>query len=110
MTLSAIGYHLENAKPTVRNKSHQSLISFRFIPPFVMHNQNDHFCIVKLRFNGHTSRKHLRTKVTPDLHLTYIKNGGNLGLVFNDKKWKFLHKIICCGILLESPRGGDSNR
>ena len=24
-----------------------------------------------------TSRKHLRTKVTPDLHLTYSKNGGN---------------------------------
>ena len=57
-----------------------------------------------------TSRKHLRTKVTPDLHLTYSKNGGNLGLVLNDKKWKFLHKIICCGDLLESPRGGDSNR
>ena len=56
-----------------------------------------------------TSRKHLRTKVTPDLHLTYSKNGGNLGLVSNDKKWKFLHKIICCGDLLESPRGGDSN-
>ena len=57
-----------------------------------------------------TSRKHFRTKVTPDLHLTYSKNGGNLGLVLNDKKWKFLHKIICCGDLLESPRGGDSNR
>ena len=28
-----------------------------------------------------TSRKHIRTKVTPDLHLTYSKNGGNLGLV-----------------------------
>ena len=28
-----------------------------------------------------SSRKHLRTKVTPDLHLTYSKNGGNLGLV-----------------------------
>ena len=26
-------------------------------------------------------RKHLRTKVTPDLHLTYSKSGGNLGLV-----------------------------
>ena len=26
-----------------------------------------------------TSRKHLRTKVTPDFHLTYSKNGGNLG-------------------------------
>ena len=38
------------------------------------------------------------------------KNGGNLGLVLNDKKWKFLHKIICSGNLLESPRGGDSNK
>ena len=26
------------------------------------------------------SRKHLHTKVTPDFHLTYSKNGGNLGL------------------------------
>ena len=26
-----------------------------------------------------TSRKHLRTKLSPDLHLTYSKNGGNLG-------------------------------
>ena len=30
------------------------------------------------------SRKRLRTKVTQDLHLTYSKNGGNLGLVLND--------------------------
>ena len=28
-----------------------------------------------------SSRKLLRIKVTPDLHLTYSKNGGNLGLV-----------------------------
>ena len=27
-----------------------------------------------------SSRKHLRTNVTPDLHLTYSKNGGNLGV------------------------------
>ena len=59
---------------------------------------------------GTASRKHLRTKVTPDLHLTYSKSGGNLGLVLNDKKGKLLHKIICCVNLLESPRGGDSNR
>ena len=26
-----------------------------------------------------TSRKHLLIKVTPDFHLTYSKNGGNLG-------------------------------
>ena len=27
----------------------------------------------------YTSRKYLRTKVTPDFYLTYSKNGGNLG-------------------------------
>ena len=58
----------------------------------------------------YASRKLLRTKVTPDLHLTYSKNEENLGLVLNDKNWKFLHKIICCGDLLESPRGVDSNK
>ena len=59
-----------------------------------------------------TSRKHLRTKVTPDFHLTYSKNGGNLGSGSNDKKLKiliFLHKIICCGCVLELPHRGDSN-
>ena len=37
-----------------------------------------------LHVQGHekqTSRKHLHTKVTPDFHLTYSKNGGNLGSV-----------------------------
>ena len=55
-------------------------------------------------------REHLRTKVTPDLQLTYSRNWGNLGLVLNDKKWNSLYKIICCGDLLEMPRGGVSNR
>ena len=32
-----------------------------------------------LRAQNLTSRKHLRTKVTPDFHLTYSTNGGNLG-------------------------------
>ena len=41
-----------------------------------------------------TSRKLLRIKVTPDLHLTYSKNGGNLGLVLKMKK------IPCISILL----------
>ena len=31
-----------------------------------------------------------------------------MGLVFNDKK-EILHKIVCCGDLLELPCGGDSN-
>ena len=33
----------------------------------------------------YSSRKLLRIKVTPDLHLTYSKNGGNLGLVLKMK-------------------------
>ena len=34
-----------------------------------------------------SSRKHLRTKVTPDFHLRYSKNGGNLGI-------KMIKKIV----------------
>ena len=41
-----------------------------------------------------SSRKLLRIKVTPDLHLTYSKNGGNLGLVLKMKN------IACLSILL----------
>ena len=44
--------------------------------------------------NPTTSRKLLRIKVTPDLHLTYSKNGGNLGLVLKMKN------IACISILL----------
>ena len=40
------------------------------------------------------SRKLLRIKVTPDLHLTYSKNGGNLGLVLK------MRNIACLSILL----------
>ena len=40
------------------------------------------------------SQKFLRTKVTPDLHLTYSKNGENLGLVLKMKN------IACISILL----------
>ena len=47
---------------------------------FNLHEQSLH---VKPKFktaNRNTSsRKHLCTKVTPDFHLTYSKNGGNLG-------------------------------
>ena len=38
--------------------------------------------------------------------------GEILGWYQNDKTWLisiFLHKIICCGCVLESPRQGDSN-
>ena len=42
-----------------------------------------HMCVYSLLdnnvANGYPSRKHLRIKVTPDFHLTYSKNGGNLG-------------------------------
>ena len=57
-----------------------------------------------------SSRKHLRTKVTPDFHLTYSKMGEISDRNQDDKKCKtsiFLHKIICCGCVLDSPR--DSN-
>ena len=40
------------------------------------------------------SRKHLRIKVTPDLHLTFSKSGGNLGLVFK------MENVACLSILL----------
>ena len=43
---------------------------------------------------SHSSRKLLRIKVTPDLHLTYSKNVGNLGLVLKMKN------IACISILL----------
>ena len=62
--------------------------------------------------NLYTGRKHLRTKVTPDLHLIYSKNWETWGWNRNNKKRYFsifLHKIICCGCVLESPRRGDSN-
>ena len=36
----------------------------------------------------YSSRKLLRIKVTPDLHLTYSKNGGKTeGLVFKNEKY-----------------------
>ena len=46
-----------------------------------------HFVTIILPIS-YSSPKHIRTKVIPDLHLylTYSKNGGNLGLVLNDKK------------------------
>ena len=44
--------------------------------------------------NKITSRNLLRIKVTPDLHLTYSKNGGNLGLVLKMKN------VACISILL----------
>ena len=50
--------------------------------------------IMFLKTIDHSSRKLLRIKVTPDLHLTYSKNGGNLGLVLKMKN------IACLSILL----------
>ena len=44
------------------------------------------------------SRKPLRIKVTPDLHLRYSKNGGNLGLVLKMKN------IACISILLKKKK------
>ena len=39
------------------------------------------FTSFKETFRMVSSRKHLRTKIPPDLHLKYSKTGGNLGLV-----------------------------
>ena len=36
-------------------------------------------CRLQMYSERNASRKHLRTNVTPDFHLTYSKNGGNLG-------------------------------
>ena len=59
------------------------------------------FLLIKLFFlnlanmkKKKTSRKLLRIKVTPDLHLTYSKKGGNLGLVLKMKN------TACLSILL----------
>ena len=41
-----------------------------------------------------TSWKLLRMKVTPDLHLTYRKNGGNLGLVLKMKNIGFFSNVL----------------
>ena len=42
-------------------------------------------------FEGQASRKLFHIKVTPDLHLTYRKNGGNLGLVLKMKNIACIH-------------------
>ena len=54
---------------------------------------NNKNAIISVIFDQ-SSRKLLRIKVTPDLHLIYSKNGGNLGLVLKMKN------IDCLSILL----------
>ena len=61
----------------------------RFTEAFSKKGRADQFMVVRNKFTKEpvdlevtimqTSRKNLRTKVTPDFHLTYSKNGGNLG-------------------------------
>ena len=50
--------------------------------------------ITEDRSHSQTSRKLLRIKVTPDLHLTYSKNGGNLGLVQKNEKYSLYLNFI----------------
>ena len=69
---------LENRICSSRNTLFISLLSI----------SNQFSCLIS------SSRKLLRIKVTPDLHLTYSKNGENLGLVLNMKI------IACLSILL----------
>ena len=51
---------------------------------------NHAFC----HFYAKSSWKLLRIKVTPDLHLTYSKNGGNLGLVLKMKNIACLSTLV----------------
>ena len=37
------------------------------------------------------------------------KSGVEIKMIKSEKKSIFLHKIICCGCVLESPHRGDSN-
>ena len=60
-------------------------LSLGFVFPFVHYGNFSVFT----RHHGN-----LRIKVTPDLHLAYSKNGGNLGLVLKMKN------IACLSILL----------
>ena len=53
--------------------------------------KNSHFEQIHVQF---ASRKLLRIKVTLDLHLTYSKNGGNLGLVLKIKKYSLYLNFI----------------
>ena len=58
----------------------------KLVVSFVVQYMYEHrLDISSLSININPSREHLHTKVTPTLHLTYSKNGGNLGLVLNDK-------------------------
>ena len=50
--------------------------------------------ILTIAFCCLTSRKRLRTKVTQDFHLTYSKNGGNLGSGSKIKSEKFQYFSI----------------
>ena len=85
-----------NLRLTYRNKL------FAFDVCRVLLEMTGELISVKVRLKGRfktiettaTSRKLLRIKVTPDLHLTYSKNGGNLELVLKMKN------IACISILL----------
>ena len=48
----------------------------------------------EVTFSAVASRKHLRTKMTPDFHLTYGKNGGKWGKNQNDKSEQFRYFSI----------------
>ena len=66
-------YHLSNA----------ITINFSLLPMTNFLHLDDHLLTVSQlllkSMSARTSRKHLRTKVTPDFHLTYSKNGVYLG-------------------------------
>ena len=59
-----------------------------------LNKNTTYFEILRDEAKKPTSRKLLRIKVTPDLHIPYSRNGGNLGLVLKMKN------IDCISILL----------
>ena len=63
-------------------------------------SKNKNFFIFRITGNAlkekvtYTSRKLLRIKVTPDLHLTYRKNGGKPGFGIENEKYSLYLNFI----------------
>ena len=74
--------HDKTNKMTVRPaKTQVSLSAWRKLGPLATHWAHSEDWSDWVNAQADSSQKLLRIKVTPDLHLTYSKTGGNLGLV-----------------------------
>ena len=99
MTYSCEMFGFENCGLFEKNHTQflRSIIQARKSTPlFMVYDELGRYPIeitIKTRMIN-SSRKLLRIKVTPDLHLTYSKNWGNLGLVLKMKN------IACISIFL----------